>query len=113
MAGPTLENGRAGRRGFLHGWLDQNWALSSPRFWSGSIGRFFVHSAEATAAPTHALLTHGDRIIFIEGPKSRGRNFKSSPCTHRTGSALAPQNGGPNTRKRMRGRAGVPARVAR
>src|SRR6202521_1750910 len=88
MAGPTLENGRAGRRGFLHGWLDENWALCSHRFWSESIGRYFVHSAEATAAPTHALLTHGDCIIFIEGPKSRGRNFKSSPCTHRTCSAL-------------------------
>src|SRR5450756_1211987 len=60
MAGPTLENGRAGRRGFLHGWLDENWALCSHRFWSGSIGRYFVHSAEATAAPTPALLTHGD-----------------------------------------------------
>jgi hypothetical protein len=39
-AGPTLENGRAGRRGFLHGWLDENWALCSHRFWSGSIGRY-------------------------------------------------------------------------
>ena len=63
-AGPTLENGRAGRRGFLHGWLDENWALCSHRFWSESSGRYFVHSAEATAAPTHALLTHGDCIIF-------------------------------------------------
>src|SRR5712692_5578869 len=36
------------------------------------------------------------RIIFIGGPKSRGRNFKISPCTHRTGSALAHRTAGPN-----------------
>jgi hypothetical protein len=27
--GPTLENERAGRRGFLQGWLDENWARVS------------------------------------------------------------------------------------
>ena len=109
MAGPTLENGRAGRRGFLHGWLDENWALCSHRFWSGSIGRYFVHSAEATAAPTHALLTHGDCIIFIEGPKfERLRPQPIAPALR-----SAPQNGGPNTRKWTSWTAGVPARVAR
>src|SRR5450759_1810512 len=105
MAGPTLENGRAGRRGFLHGWLDQNWALCSHRFWSGKIGRYFVHSAEATAAPTHALLTHGDCIIFIEGPNfERLRPQPIAPALR-----SAPQNGGPNTRKWTSWTAGVPA----
>jgi hypothetical protein len=48
--GPNRETNEARGGGVLH--------------WSGKIGRYFVHSAEATAAPTHALLTHGARIIF-------------------------------------------------
>ena len=46
---------------------------------------------------------------LYRGPKSRGRNFKSSPCTHRTGSALAHRTAGPTGKRRRRG-AGVPAR---
>ena len=96
MAGPTLENGRAGRRGFLHGWLDENWALSSHRFWSGSIGRYFVPTGRPSQLPRMLCSPMGTASSLsraeIEGPK-----FERLPPNPSHMLCTRPQNGGPNT----------------
>jgi len=70
------------------------------RFWSESIGRYFVHSAEATAAPTHALLTLGT-ASSLSGAEIEGPKFESSPCTHRRLCTRHPHTTAGPTGKRM------------
>jgi hypothetical protein len=43
---------------------------------------------------------------LYRGPKSGGRNLKSSPCTHRTGSSLVHRTAGPTGKRRRRGGGG-------
>jgi hypothetical protein len=71
--GPTLENERAGRRGFLQGWLDENWALSSHRFWSGSSVRCIAYRLGGhRIAHASAFLTLGTASSLSRGPKFEG-----------------------------------------
>jgi hypothetical protein len=65
---------------------------------------YVVPTGPPSHLPRTAFLTVGTASSL-----SRGRNLKSSPCTHRTGSALAHRTAGP-TGKPMRRGAGVPAR---
>ncbi len=59
--------------GFLHGWLDENWALCSHRFWSGSIGRCIAYTPTKGHRSSHssAFLTLGTALS-----PSRGRILK-------------------------------------